>query len=666
MNTASVDGKTVNGSRNHLFLNEVDRRESENSQTPTITTTTTTTTTIGSENQQKLLDRCVETPKVGTNEAKTRRRHWENSHMPSMHIKGSDKKVLSSAQASTGLNMYSPSQLPWLVEHHSYFKDEDGVLVTMKHGNYVGGNSMVMYAANANAMPQYTTKKILQTAKEPLRHVEAFATADKKGIDQGLRSTYPIYEYRACRGFKQDRGHGIDFILTQPETNHSSIASSNYTPQNAVYNRQVRRLLVEKIGEEDGASFKEINIYGQNPDQLIQSIKGEYTISKKPAAHSIDVPEGFLFIVYDASKKIKNVYYFPNFIDYAQVKKEENVNYKGVPAVFEIQIPKAMLFGKEFNLLGTNVYEPKKSEDDIFKEVRGKSFFGFRMLSGRYKVTYKGESEWIPAEAKQALERTLALKSLNEMAESEFTSVEYKLALIRTLLSKMIYAELGQSLYNPVSALLWIRRAQEQVANESSLKEKLELLDFYELLKHQHPEIYNNPGSDIKNKCASLFQWIIIQEHDEGSSIEEKIQISVRFKKLENKLKYIEKAERHIFSDLSSDNTDDMIIAIEELHNLADYYSQFLGKPYYDIPLNYKRAHELYQIFFMKYSSYFHNQDARLYHQHLGQMFEASPEAITYDQIITYAEFFRSRRFELFADLWDERAKFYDLSLQQN
>ncbi len=644
MNTQAI-AKTTSNTNVYPPENAVDIQESAKLQI-----------TVNLEGQGKLLNRRLDIPTQGTKEAQTRRKHWESTHIPSMHIKDSRKKILSEREVSIKLNTYSPNQLPWPAPHHSYCKDEHGALMPMKHENYNEGASMIMYEANPNATPQYITQKNLNTATEPLHHLEAFATADHKGINQNLRKIYPIRTYQACRGFPQDRGHGIDFILTMPEDKHSSIESSNFTPQNSIYNRQVRRLLVQRLIDEEDASFKEINIYGPKPDTLTQKIAGKYTTSGKVETHSIDVPEGFLFIAYSSSKKISNVYYFPNFIDYNQVKECYEIDYTQIPAVFEIEIPTELLWGKEINLFGVNIYEPSKPEDEISKEAHVKSYVGFRMLSGLYKITYKGESEWIPVEAVQALKRTLVLKNLNEMAETEFSSVEYKLALVKTLLSKLIYVELGQTLYDPLSALSWLRRVKEQVANESTLKEKIELHDFYEFLEVEHPEIYNALDNNIKNQETSLLKEIIIQERDEGGSIEEKLQICSRLEKKNHKLFYLEKIEAHIMKSLNSSDLDERTIAIEELHNLADSYSQFLGQVYYNIPLNYQKAHELYQLFFENYSNYFHNGDAPLYIEHLKKMLIESPESIEYKHMMTYARFFRNRSYTSVANFWETRA----------
>lgn len=628
--------------------------------------------TPGSDKQSNLLNRSLDTPVKDTKETQTRRKHWESAHIPSLNINGSGNRTLSSREVSLGLNTYSNEQLPWPDQHHTYFKDEQGSLMLMKNEHCQGGISMTMYAANPNTSPQYTTQKILKTSSEPLHHLEAFATANKKNISQKLRDTYPIHTYPPCRDIPQDRGHGIDFILTMPENTHSSIDSSNYTPQNAIYNRSVRMLLVKALVNQGNTSFKEINVYGPTPDQLIQKEGRKYSISKKVETHSIDVPEGFLFIVYDPLKKIKSVYFFPNFIDYEKLKKTQGIDYSKVPALFEIEIKEenidytkispffdieslARSLWSKINLFGTDVYESKKSDDTISKEVRRKSYVGFRMLSGRYPVIFKQKDaadKWIPIAARQALERTLALKALNEMAENEVSSVEFKLALTRTLLSKMVYHELGQTLYHPASALLWLKRVEEQVANESTIEEKLELHDLYELLKTENPEIYADSNNNISAKKKELLIKIVRQENEEGSSIGVKFQLITKFNEEKNKLYFLQKTEEHIMRDLNNSNIDERTIAIEELHNLADYYSQFLGQSRYDIPLNYQKAHELYQIFFENFSSYFHIRDRHLYADHLKIMLMESPESIQVDHMITYAKFFQKIGYDEAASFW--------------
>ena len=168
-----MNTKAVNGSQTSTITHEpAHALNTQETKKPQIA--------AGPERQGELFNRRVDNPVQGTREAITRRRHWESLHVPSMDIKGSGGKKLSEFEVSAGLSKYSKDQLSWPAAHHSYVEKEDGARMLMKHGNYQGGVSMVMYAANPDSTPQYTTQEILQTAGEPLHHVEAFATADRK------------------------------------------------------------------------------------------------------------------------------------------------------------------------------------------------------------------------------------------------------------------------------------------------------------------------------------------------------------------------------------------------------------------------------------------------------------------------------------------------------
>lgn len=606
------------------------------------------------DNGLALVDRSVHSTK--TDRLTRRRRYWENMHV-AIEVNGSNKKTLSEREVSSSFTYYSKDQLPWPDEHHTYFKDNEGSLILKKSEHCVSSVGMTLYGVNTNQIPQYVTEQLPSPDKKALHHKEAFATAKKKGIEQKLRDVYPIETYSSCQNFAQDRGHGIDFILTIPEDKHSSIDASNFTPQNSVYNRQVRKSLVGQLIKEDGISVKEINIYGTNPKQVAQAIGAKYTISKNKEKHLIDVPEGFLFLVYDSLKQIRNIYYFPNFIDYQALKQSEKIKYTEVPKIFEIAVPTEKLFGKEINLYGVNIYEENKTNEEIEIEICMKVQVGLRMLFGRYGVifTQKDKADtWIPLEARKALERTLAFKQLHEMAENEFRSIDQKITFFELLVDEK--RELGQVLNTVDPAFLWLKRIEEQVAIESTLEEKLKLHDTYLLIKSSFPKIYDDL---IKAKDTELLITILNQFNKEDSDMEEKLQIADESDDPIQKAiceDFLEKVEKKIISELTQINTLEGMVALDALHGLADYYGGIYKEERSRITDHErKKAHDLYQILFTEFLKEV-DWDGVLDANLLKQLFMESPELVSYQHRLTYANFFKKVGLKESADFWDQKA----------
>lgn len=277
-----------------------------------------------------------------------------------------------------------------------------------------------------------------------------------------------------------DRGHGIDFIITIDQEHHSSRDHRNYTPQNSIYNRQIRNDLADKI-RKGGGNIEEVLIYTASPQTVEHKIPKKYSSTGKVEKPEIDVPVGFLFIErYEGQDR--KLFYFPNFIDYEAIKGTNSISsYLELSNLFELK--EASLYGSKFDILRPNIYNPDLSINDIDRRIRGNSFIGHRLLSGRYQLQYKHNQalgNLIPKEAHQALVREVALRQLDQMAENEFTSVEYKLSQASTFLNDFKLTVIGQSLYDPPRAIDWFNRAKAQVEHESTVEEKLDLLTLVE------------------------------------------------------------------------------------------------------------------------------------------------------------------------------------------
>lgn len=446
-----------------------------------------------------------------------KRLHWESQHKPSKAVYSSDL-TLSANSITQGIKKLSAEQLPWENSHYVYYLDKDGTFSElMQYTNSTPTMSICIYGPNPDGNVNYVGED-LSYGKESkrLRHSSAFAWTKKKGYG-GNRKEYPIDTYAPVHGFSMDRGHGIDFIITIDEDNHSSRDHKNYTPQNSVYNQQIRKDLVGNI-RKNGGNFVEIPIYTSHPETIEHTVPKKYSSTGKVEKYQIDVPIGFLFIEKHKGSDRK-MFYFPNFIDYKSIKKTNNSSYIDLSALFELE--EISLHGAQFDGFKANTYSPNLSVTDIDQDIHKKSFIGYRLLSGRYQLQYKKDKiskEFIPKEAHQALVRTIALRQLDHMAENEFTSVEYKLSLIKTFLNDFKIIEIGQNLYDPERARTWFKRAKKQVEYESTVDEKLDLLavserselqgllDREELLKKIQVQAIKNSTIYDKWQLVDLFQ----------------------------------------------------------------------------------------------------------------------------------------------------------------
>lgn len=203
-------------------------------------------------------------------------------------------------------------------------------------------------------------------------------------------------------------------------------------------------------------------------------------------------------------------------------------------------------------------------------------------------------------------------------------------------------------------AFLWLKRIEEQVAIESTLEEKQKLDATYLLIKSSFPKIYDDI---IKIRHSALLITMLNQFNKERSDIEGKLQIADNIDDpRERKIweSFLENVEKKIISELTQIDTLEGMVTLDALHGLANYYGG-LGRDRSEITdHDRKKAHDLYQILFTKFLSKIHC-DGDFYAGHLKQLFLESPELVSYQHRLAYANLFKNLGLKESEDFWDQR-----------
>jgi hypothetical protein len=113
------------------------------------------------------------------------------------------------------------------------------------------------------------------------------------------------------------RGHGSDHADSIDDMTRDEL---NLTPQDRVYNEEIRNPLVRYIIRAEGGQYREIAIYSRSP---------------RLTRNGTPIPEGFLFISYPSGR----AFFFPNYIDYKAIalpKEGKESAYKKYLNIFEI------------------------------------------------------------------------------------------------------------------------------------------------------------------------------------------------------------------------------------------------------------------------------------------------------------------------------------------
>jgi len=168
-----------------------------------------------------------------------------------------------------------------------------------------GKESQALFYEGKQVIAGTVTSKIHTTTKRSEEKKATHIQYDKNRIDQkGKDFQVDIENYRHCVNY--DGGHIIDHKFSA-EKSHTT--EKNYFPQHFYYNQTIKEYLVKKKRCDD---FIEIPLYTPNPPVI--GVKG------RKCSHLIPVAIIFVQI---QKRKIRNVYCFPNAIDYK--KLSENI-----------------------------------------------------------------------------------------------------------------------------------------------------------------------------------------------------------------------------------------------------------------------------------------------------------------------------------------------------
>ena len=166
--------------------------------------------------------------------------------------------------------------------------------------------------------------------------------------------TYYVKAYK--RLWPMDRGHMIPHADTHTQ-NKKAVPSTkdpeNIVPQESKFNRYVRNQL-EAYFRKEGLDYKDITVYHrEHTFEVSTSKEGKDTFL-------VPVPEGFLIIAY-GNERVKEVYYFPNFVDYTTLRTENDLNAQEFWEIYELKGIEEWFF-----IPSVQEGDPQGQQDQIF------------------------------------------------------------------------------------------------------------------------------------------------------------------------------------------------------------------------------------------------------------------------------------------------------------
>jgi len=288
-----------------------------------------------------------------------------------------------------------------------------------------------------------------------------------------------------------DAGHGIDHAKTITHRgSNSSWDHRNYTPQNAYYNRYIRKDLVGHATK-NGFTYKELAIYGEKPLAIKVTING--TEVRQP------VPQGFVFFLIDPEGQLSSAYYFSNFQHYRRDRDTWGATspyWKFFAQRYRISSNVANLVWGHYTI---------KNRQDLRKAQRTSSSVGYRSLSGRFQVL--PDNDLWDAKTRSALIRTASVCQLERAAEYD-PSVEHMLDVARQFNDRsFVYLEFNGTLYLPGLAQYWSQRALGEVKRKSYAADDV----FFLLDDQEYPNHVPLPKTEV-SAVVSQFEKHLIRQ----------------------------------------------------------------------------------------------------------------------------------------------------------
>ncbi len=273
----------------------------------------------------------------------------------------------------------------------------------------------ISYITHGSPVTLHSKEGLTTPQKAPSRD-RSQPTAKSSSYPEGCYTIY--YATREGKIIQFQRGHIVSHKETIPhEGKISTKDPENYVAQHAKYNSPLRRDLVELRYHGTAYTYKEISVY--HLDCLYN-----VTITDKKAPKPkvrVPVPEGFVLIIFKLNDDIETMYYFPNFIDYDEVKRNLSVTHQPWYAPYEITALSDWFVIPHVSL---DDIPGQKAQITIAEKVR-------RAIVEKAPSLFSTLHEsQMPQKARMALLLLLLEWNMQAAASLEFLTVKHKLNLV--------------------------------------------------------------------------------------------------------------------------------------------------------------------------------------------------------------------------------------------
>lgn len=367
-----------------------------------------------------LIIRVFTFPIMASEDHLERQKQWSSNHMPVRGVIGTANPTVNPEELFQSLSIET---MPRPELFHLYIRTNgEEAYQLVRDLNTQTTKLIRLYGTIDEENPNFTTMSLPSSsaAKETLinpRKSTDLYKGDRK-YPTTVSTSYPTEVrtyYVTVKGKKirLDRGHGVPHADT---LQHSGVVSTqdseNYTPQNIKYNSPIRRDLEDALRSK-GLKYKEISIYH---DDCMCNVTAR--VNSRDKEFRIPIPEGFIFLTFAEDGEIGDTYYFPNLVDYEELKGDRP-NYAHFLDLYRIQNLSEWFLLPTVTLGLTDEHQDKvfEAEEAVLKILFSRNLFG--NLS----------EEQMPPKARVALSATLLQWNMETAATLEFLTFKHQFQL---------------------------------------------------------------------------------------------------------------------------------------------------------------------------------------------------------------------------------------------
>ena len=315
------------------------------------------------------------------------KRQWLQNQVIAENIESASREELTEEFHAMGLHT-KPHPEPF----HLYLLNRNGTTCILIRDEHIDSEAGIRLYGVAGEQPNYVTTggveltpPTKQAFVEPLPNAEvAGARAPGSGKTS---SSYPdgcdTHYLMTTNGgtWQFQKGHLIPYRDTKAHAGvTSTLDPENFVPHEWKFNIQVRNCL-EAFLRKQGWEYRDISVY--HKDHLYPTSRGR----------DVPVPEGSLILAYDKTGQIRRSYYFPNFVDYTALSKEDpTLNAEKFRELYELPGIEQWFVTPAVKRLDTHQQEDQSQQaEDLAKQIleTGHTLFEhhtFDMMPGRARV----------------------------------------------------------------------------------------------------------------------------------------------------------------------------------------------------------------------------------------------------------------------------------------